>query len=312
VFGQSRYAFAAGDRVVFAYQRDGLDHLAVLGPGGVADDLDLPYTAISSVEAAGDRVVFVGASATAEPAVVAIRLAPGPGAALAGEPEIVRAPRDLGVDPGWFSVPEPVDFPTSGGRTAHALYYPPTNPEAVPPAGEAPPLLVLIHGGPTAAARPMLQLGTQYWTSRGFGGVDVNYVGSTGYGRAYREALATETHKFESRYLDGLIGPYPDRRDLYVERSPVHHLDGFDRPLIVLQGLEDEVVPPNQAEMIVDALRSRKVPVAYVTFPGEQHGFRQAANIRRALDAELSFYAQVFGFATPEAEGIEPVTVENL
>jgi dipeptidyl aminopeptidase/acylaminoacyl peptidase len=379
VFGQSRYAFAAGDRVVFAYQRDGLDHLAVLGPGGVADDLDLPYTAISSVEAAGDRVVFVGASATAEPAVVAIRLAPGPGAALAGEPEIVRAPRDLGVDPGWFSVPEPVDFPTSGGRTAHALYYPPTNPEAVPPAGEAPPLLVLIHGGPTAAARPMLQLGTQYWTSRGFGVVDVNYGGSTGYGRAYREqlrgawgvvdlddceaaarwlgdqgrvdperlcirggsaggyttlaalafrdtfaagashfgvadleALATETHKFESRYLDGLIGPYPDRRDLYVERSPVHHLDGFDRPLIVLQGLEDEVVPPNQAEMIVDALRSRKVPVAYVTFPGEQHGFRQAANIRRALDAELSFYAQVFGFATPEAEGIEPVTVENL
>jgi dipeptidyl aminopeptidase/acylaminoacyl peptidase len=225
----------------------------------------------------------------------------------------------------------------------------------------------------------MLQLGTQYWTSRGFGVVDVNYGGSTGYGRAYREqlrgawgvvdlddceaaarwlgdqgrvdperlcirggsaggyttlaalafrdtfaagashfgvadleALATETHKFESRYLDGLIGPYPDRRDLYVERSPVHHLDGFDRPLIVLQGLEDEVVPPNQAEMIVDALRSRKVPVAYVTFPGEQHGFRQAANIRRALDAELSFYAQVFGFATPEAEGIEPVTVENL
>ena len=141
---------------------------------------------------------------------------------------------------------------------------------------------------------------------------DTFAAGASHYGVADLEALATETHKFESRYLDGLIGPYPDRRDLYVERSPIHHLDGFDRPLIVLQGLEDEVVPPNQAEMIVDALRSRKVPVAYVTFPGEQHGFRQAANIRRALDAELSFYAQVFGFATPEAEGIEPVTVENL
>ncbi len=275
--------------------------------------------------------------------------------------------------------PSPISFPTSGGRTAHALFYPPTNPEVTPPPGEAPPLLVMIHGGPTSMARPMLQLGTQYWTSRGFAVVDVNYGGSTGYGRAYRnqlrdqwgvvdlddceaaarwlgeqgrvdparlcirggsaggyttlaalafrdtfaagashfgvadlEALATETHKFESRYLDGLIGPYPARRDLYLERSPIHHVDGFDKPLIVLQGLEDEVVPPNQAEMIVDALRTKGVPVAYVTFEGEQHGFRQAANIRRALDAELSFYAQVFGFSLPEAEAIEPVEVENL
>ena len=126
------------------------------------------------------------------------------------------------------------------------------------------------------------------------------------------EALATETHKFESRYLDSLIGPYPQRRDLYVERSPIHHLEGFDRPLIVLQGLEDEVVPPNQAEMIVDALRAKGVPVAYVPFEGEQHGFRRAENIRRALDAELSFYAQVFGFDLPPEEGIEPVVVENL
>jgi len=378
VFGQSRYAFLGDGRVVFAYQRDGLDHLAVLGADGVPADLDVPYRAVASVQAQGDRVVFVGASATAEPAVVSLRLA-GEGAALAGEPVILRPPRDLGVEPKWFSVPEPISFPTSGGRTAHALFYPPTNPDAIPPPGEAPPLLVLIHGGPTAAARPMLSLGTQYWTSRGFAVVDVNYGGSTGYGRAYREqlrgqwgvvdlddceaaarwlgeqgrvdpaqlcirggsaggyttlaalafrdtfaagashygvadleALATETHKFESRYLDGLVGPYPERRDVYVARSPIHHVDGFDRPLIVLQGLEDEVVPPNQAEMIVDALRAKRVPVAYVTFPGEQHGFRQAANIRRALDAELSFYAQVFGFALPEDEGIEPVEVENL
>jgi len=249
----------------------------------------------------------------------------------------------------------------------------------VPPPGEAPPLLVLIHGGPTAAARPQLQLGTQYWTSRGFAVVDVNYGGSTGYGRAYREqlrgtwgvvdlddceaaarwlaqqgrvdpqrlcirggsaggyttlaalafrdtfaagashygvadleALATETHKFESRYLDGLVGPYPARRDVYVARSPIHHVEGFDRPLVVFQGLEDEIVPPNQAEMIVAALRARGVPVAYVAFEGEQHGFRQAATIRRALDGELSFYAQVFGFALPPGEGIEPVAVDNL
>jgi dipeptidyl aminopeptidase/acylaminoacyl peptidase len=382
-FGQSRYAFLGDGRVVFAYPREGLDHLAVLSPDGTADDLDLPYTQVASVQAEGDRVVFVGASATSEPAVVSVRLGPSSdaatGVAVVGEPEILRAPRDLGIAPAWFSTPEAIDFPSSGGRTAHALYYPPANPDVAPPPVETPPLLVLIHGGPTAAARPMLQLGTQYWTSRGFGVVDVNYGGSTGYGRAYRdqlrgnwgvvdlddceaaarwlgeqgrvdparlcirggsaggyttlaalafrdtfaagashygvadlEALATETHKFESRYLDGLVGPYPDRRDLYVARSPIHHVEGFDRPLIVLQGLEDEVVPPNQAEMIVDALRAKGVPVAYVTFAGEQHGFRQAANIRRALDAELSFYAQVFGFDLPPGEDIEPVAVENL
>jgi dipeptidyl aminopeptidase/acylaminoacyl peptidase len=385
VFGQSRYAFLDDGSVVFAYQRDGLDHLAVESPDGSAGDLGVPYTAIASVEAAGDSVVFVGASAAAEPAVLRVPLQPvgdEPGGAEAGAPEILRRPRDLGLDAAWFSAPEPIAFPSSGGRTAHALFYPPTNPEAAGPAdaaGEKPPLLVFIHGGPTAAARPMLQLGIQYWTSRGFAVADVNYGGSTGYGREYLrqlddnwgivdlddcvaaarwlaergrvdadrlairggsaggyttlaalafrdafaagashfgvadlEALATETHKFESRYLDGLIGPYPERRDLYVERSPIHHVQGFDRPLIVLQGLEDEIVPPNQAEMIVDALRSQGVPVAYVAFEGEQHGFRQAANIRRALDAELSFYGQVFGFDLPEDEGIEPVTVENL
>jgi dipeptidyl aminopeptidase/acylaminoacyl peptidase len=376
VFGQSRYDFLSGDRAVFAYGRDGLDHLGVRLPDGRVVDLDLPYTSVASVQADGDRAVFVGASATAEPAVVSVRI---DAAGAAAEPEVLRPPRDLGLAPGWFSVPESIDFPTSGGRTAHALFYPPANPEVTPPAGEAPPLLVLIHGGPTSAARAMLQLGTQYWTSRGFAVVDVNYGGSTGYGRAYRnqlrdnwgvvdlddceaaarwlgeqgrvdparlcirggsaggyttlaalafrdtfaagashfgvadlEALATETHKFESRYLDGLVGPYPERRDLYVGRSPIHHVEGFDRPLIVLQGLEDEVVPPNQAEMIVAALRAKGVPVAYVTFEGEQHGFRQAPNIRRALDAELSFYAQVFGFDLPPGEDIEPVTVENL
>jgi dipeptidyl aminopeptidase/acylaminoacyl peptidase len=411
VFGQSRYAFLDDGRVAFAYQRDGLDHLAVESPDGPeaapagdagaraarseaaragstgrpAGDLDVPYTAITSLEAAGDAVVFIGASAVAEPAVVRVPLRPAgaePDGARAGAPEILRPPRDLGLDPAWFSVPEPIAFPTSGGRTAHALFYPPTNPNVAGAGDEdegKPPLLVFIHGGPTAAARPMLQLGIQYWTSRGLAVVDVNYGGSTGYGRKYLrqlddnwgiidlddcvaaahwlsregrvdpdrlairggsaggyttlaalafrdtfaagasqfgvadlEALATETHKFESRYLDGLIGPYPERRDLYVERSPIHHVEGIDRPLIVLQGLEDEVVPPNQSEMIVDALRRKGVPVAYLTFAGEQHGFRQAANIRRALDAELSFYGQVFGFDLPEDEGIEPVTVENL
>lgn len=424
VFGQSRYAFVdgggggagAGDagtsggpvgtgargtapRVVFAYQRDGTDHLALRMPDGSVCDLDVPYTAIDSVTGAGDQALLVGASPTAEPAVVRLRL---DGDTLAGEPEVLRPPRDLGLDRAWFSVPEHIDFPTTGGRTAHALHYPPANPDVeggdVTGAGAGagsegraggegqgrearmlPPLLVMIHGGPTAAARPMLRLAIQYWTSRGFAVVDVNYGGSTGYGREYRdqltgawgvvdvddceaaarwlagqgrvdperlcirggsaggyttlaalafrdtfaagashygvadlEALAVETHKFESRYLDGLVGPYPAARDVYVERSPIHHLDGFDRPLAVFQGMEDEVVPPAQSEMIVEALRAKGVPVAYVPFEGEQHGFRQAANIRRALDGELSFYAQVLGFAPPADEEIEPVTVENL
>ncbi|MFV8049025.1 prolyl oligopeptidase family serine peptidase [Mycobacterium sp. 48b] len=376
VFGQSRYAFLSGGRTVFASSRDGFEYLAVrLADGGVVG-LDVPYTSFASIQAEGDRVVFVGASATAEPAVVSIHV---DATGVVTETEILRPPSDLGLDKGWFSVPEAITFPSSGGRTAHALYYPPTNPDVSGQTGELPPLLVLIHGGPTSAARPILQLGTQYWTSRGFGVVDVNYGGSTGYGRAYRnqlrgkwgvidlddceaaarwlaeqgrvdparlgirggsaggyttlaalafrdtfaagashygvadlEALATETHKFESRYLDGLVGPYPARRDLYLERSPIRHIDGFDCPLIVLQGLEDEVVPPNQAEMIVSALRAKGIPVSYVAFEGEQHGFRQAANIRRALDSELSFYAQVFGFTLPAAEDIEPVPVENL
>jgi dipeptidyl aminopeptidase/acylaminoacyl peptidase len=356
VFGQSRYGFLANGQVVFAYQQDGIDHLAVRGDDGEPVDLDLPYTSVASVQAQGDQVVFVGATATDEPAVVRLRLE---GTKLVDEPEILREPRDLEIDRALFSAPEAISFPSSGGRTAHALFYPPTNPEveAPDPTAELPPLLVMIHGGPTSAARPMLQMSVQYWTSRGFGVVDVNYGGSTGYGRAYRdqlrgtwgivdiddceaaaqwlgeqgrvdpdrlcirggsaggyttlaalafrdtfaagashygvadlEALASETHKFESRYLDSLIGPYPEARDVYVERSPIHHVDGITVPLAVFQGLEDEIVPPNQSEMIVDALRERDVPVIYVTFEGEQHGFRQAANIRRALDEELAFY----------------------
>ena len=374
VFGESRYAFLSGDRVVFVYSREGFDHLAVRGADGVVRELDTPFTSIESVDGHGSEVVLIGASPTAEAAVVRFRVDDLDLAAF----EVLRPPRELDLPDGLVSVPEPIDFPTAGGAVAHGLYYPPTNPGFVGPPGQLPPLLVMIHGGPTAAAIPALRLSVQYWTSRGFAVVDVNYRGSTGFGRSYRnllrdswgvadvedceaaarwlaaegrvdpdrlcirggsaggfttlaamatgdtfsagashygvadlEALALETHKFESRYLDRLIGPYPERRDVYVERSPIHHLEGFDRPLIVLQGLEDEVVPPAQSEMIVAALRDRRVPVAYVAFEGEQHGFRQAANIRRALDAELSFYGQILGFELPAADGIEPVAIDR-
>ncbi len=374
VFGQSRYDFVEDGRVVFAASTGGFDHLAVAGGDGTVSWLDVPYTSIDSVAATGSSVVFIGASPRAEAAVVRAEVRERTVDAV----EVLRPPRQLGIDPNLVSEPEAIEFPTAGGGTAYGLFYPPANPGFIGPDGERPPLLVMIHGGPTSNAVPALRLGVQYWTSRGFAVVDVNYRGSTGYGRSYRnllrdawgvadvedcdaaarwlaaagrvdadrlcirggsaggfttlsalafgetfaagashygvadlEALTLDTHKFESRYLDNLVGPYPEQRDVYVARSPIHHVDRLDRPLIVLQGLEDAVVPPNQAEMIVDALRARKVPVAYVAFEGEQHGFRRAENIRRALDAELSFYAQVLGFELSADEGIEPVEVER-
>jgi dipeptidyl aminopeptidase/acylaminoacyl peptidase len=378
-FGTSRYAVLDDGRVVLARWRKGFDGLALRDRDGAVTDLDLPFTAVSSVVAAGpDAVVVVAGSPTAEPGVHRLDL---------GERDIrteaLRPPRDLGVDPAYLAVPEPVRFPSTDAagapRTAYGLFYAPANPRYRGPADARPPLLVVIHGGPTSKARPELAVEVQYWTSRGFAVVDVDYGGSSGYGRPYREllrdswgvidvadclaaaraladrgrvdpgrlcirgrsaggyttlaalaradtpfaagadqygvadleALARDTHKFESRYLDRLIGPYPQAREVYVERSPITHVDRLDRPLIVLQGAEDPVVPPAQSEMIVAALRGRGVPVAYLLFPGEQHGFRRAENVRRALDAELSFYAQVLGFPLPPHEGIEPVTVEN-
>ncbi len=392
VFGLSRYAFVGpdGGEIVASAGSNGVDELWLLDPGRpaegtpgalagdetVAERFDSGFTSVSGLASTGDSVAFVGASFASEPAVVEIRI--GEARQHRVLPRVLSNPRDLPVGSEWYSVPVPVAFPTVGeSAVAHALFYPPRSPAASGPHDELPPLIVQIHGGPTSCARPQLQLGVQYWTSRGFGVVDVNYRGSTGYGRVFRrmldgawgvadvqdcaeaagwlaergevdgdrlvihggsaggyttlcalaftdrfsagtssygvadlEALARDTHKFESRYLDALVGPYPSRRDLYIERSPIHHVDALDRPLLVLQGLEDEVVPPNQSEMIVDALRQRGVPVAYLAFAGEQHGFRQAETIKRALEAELFFYARVLGFDPPAEIG--PVEIQNL
>ena len=372
VFGTCRYVLLADGRVVFARWRQGFDGLAVRHTDGTVEDLPLDFSAIPSIRPAGSASFLLSAGTpTSEAAVHRITL--GEGAEVARD-EVLRPPRDLGLDPAWISVPEAISFPTGGHASAHALHYPPTNPEVEGPPGERPPLLVMIHGGPTAAARPELSLATQYWTTRGFAVVDVNYRGSTGYGRAYRNLLrgqwgvadvedcvaaaryladrgdadpdrlcirggsaggfttlaalafhdtfaagashygvadlgllAEETHKFESRYLDSMVGPWPEDRATYEARSPINHCDRLDRPLAVFQGLDDPIVPPNQAELIVEELRRRGVPVAYVGFEGEQHGFRQAENIRAALDGELSFYAQVLGFDLPPDEGIQPV-----
>ncbi len=378
VFGAARYAVLEDGRVAFARSSHGYDRLAVCATHGRVADLDLPFSAISTVRAgAGGALLVVAGTPLTEPGVYAV----DPDSAAL---DVLRAPRDLGVDGGWLSVPEHISFASVGPggepRTAYGLFYPPTGAGFSGPPGERAPLLVIIHGGPTSAAVPVLNVALQYWTSRGFAVVDVDYGGSTGYGRAYREqlqgqwgivdvadcmaaarwladqgrvdparlcirggsaggfttlaalarddtpfaagadhfgvadleSLATDTHKFESRYLDGLVGPYPAARAVYRGRSPIDHVDRFHRPLIVLQGAEDEVVPPDQSERIVAALRERKIPVAYLLFAGEQHGFRRAENIRRALEAELSFYGQVLGFELPAAEGIEPVLIENL
>ena len=379
VFGTSRYAVQPDGRIVFAWTRDSFEGISVRLVDGTIEKLDLPFTVVQSLRTAGaDSVVAVAASPRGEESVVRIVL---DGAAGVERVETLRPPRDLaalGVEPGFISVPTAISFPSAGGRTAYGLLYEPANPNYTGPADQQPPLVVDVHGGPTGQAVPELDLDIQYWTSRGFAFVSINYGGSTGYGREYRELLdgqwgvvdvedsiavarwlaeqgrvdpsrmairggsaggyttlaalvvpdnpftaggdyfgvadleemTKDTHKFESRYLDRLIAPYPEGRDVYRERSPIDHIDDFTTPLIVLQGLEDEVVPPNQATMIVDALTSKGVPVAYLPFEGEQHGFRRAENIRRALDGELSFYSQMFGFELPPEEGIEPVKLQ--
>ena len=354
-FRQSTYAFLAAEQLVCTYSEAGRGFLARLDI--VAQKLipfDLPYTDFGQIRLTGSRIICRAGSFADPPAIVAID-------AATGAVEVLRQSARVASDPSlraYFSSPEHLEFPTEHGLTAHANYYPPHSADHAAPTGEKPPLVVKCHGGPTSSGSSSLSLGIQYWTSRGIAVLDVDYGGSTGYGRAYRNrlkgqwgivdvddcvnaarhavakgladgertvitggsaggytvlaalacsdffkggasyygvsdvaALARDTHKFEARYLDWLIGPYPERADLYRERSPINHTDGLKCPVIFFQGAEDRVVPPNQTEMMVDALRRRGIPVGYLLFAGEQHGFRRAENIKRALDAELYFYA---------------------
>ena len=333
------------------------------------EPLDLRMEPLESLAANGRAAYFVGGSPTEEPAVVRMTFA-------AAEVEVIKRSREERQDPALVSVPEAITF-DSGGRPVHAFLYSPGNPGFAAPAGARPPLIVMSHGGPTGATDPTLDPEVQFWTSRGFAVVDVNYSGSTGYGRAYRErlngqwgvadvqdvvaaakdvvargkadpqrlairggsaggyttlaaltftdtfqagasyygisdleVLARDTHKFESRYTDSVLGPYPAQQALYHDRSPIHFVDRLDCALILFQGLEDKVVPPNQSQTMADAVRRKGLPVAYVAFEGEQHGFRKAETRVRALEAELYFYGKVFGF-TP-ADAIAPVPIDNL
>ena len=373
VFDPAAYGFLDDGRIACSYVGRGVWHIGIVDPeSGTLTPLDLPYSEMGRGElrTQGQRLVFSAGAPDRAMSLVSMDVA-------TGATETLRQAHDLEVDSAYLSAPEPVEFETTDGRTAHAFFYPPRNPDFAAPEGEKPPLLVKSHGGPTAAAQIALDLGIQFWTSRGFGVVDVNYGGSTGYGTEYRrrlngawgivdvddcvnaawflaargdadperlaidggsaggyttlaaltfrdvfkagasyygvsdlEALAKETHKFESRYLDSLVGPYPERQDLYAERSPIHHTHLLSCPLLLLQGLEDEIVPPNQAEMMFEAVKSKGLPTAYVPFEGEQHGFRRSENIERALEAELYFYSRIFSFDL--ADAVEPVEIENL
>jgi len=371
VFGGSLYGFASEKQIVCSYSKNGNDYLATLDTATkTLRDIELPYSAISQVHVPGNRVVFIGASATDTSAIVTLDL-------TTKDFEVLRRSRETTADAGYLSEARAIEFPTEQGLTAHGYFYAPTNRDYAAPANEKSPLLVIGHGGPTSSSSGSLKYSIQYWTSRGIAVLDVNYGGSSGYGRGYRqrlngqwgivdvddcvngarylvqrgevdgnrlairggsaggyttlcaltfrdvfkagashygisdlEALAKDTHKFESRYLDRLIGPYPERRDLYVARSPIHFTDRLSCAMIIFQGLEDKVVPPNQAEKMVEAVRAKKLPVAYLTFEGEQHGFRKAENIKRVLEAELYFYSKVFGFEP--ADQIVPVEIENL
>jgi dipeptidyl aminopeptidase/acylaminoacyl peptidase len=373
VFDLSRYAFLSDGRIACVFTRSAIDGLEVFDPSsGTLERVDLPYTHFysPSLRSDGTRLAFAAASPTEASALVLLDVA-------SGRHEVVRRSTELELDERYISVAEPIEFEGADGEASHAFYYAPRNPDYESPPDELPPLIVMVHGGPTSNVSNALDLDVQLFTSRGFAVVDLNYGGSTGYGRAYRDRLRgrwgevdvedsaaavrflcergdadparvqisggsaggyttllalalrdefgagvsyygvadlvtfhADTHKFEAHYDDYLVGPWPDAIDIYRERSPVNHADAIARPLLLLQGLDDKIVPPSQSEQIIDALARRGIPYAYIAFEGEGHGFRQAENARRALESHLSFLAQVFGFEL--ADELEPVEIENL
>ena len=371
VFRMSTYAFQSEHRIICTYCVQGNWHLASLDTSAhELETIELPYKEINNLRSASGSAVFCGGSPTQSLSIVRVDLA-------TRQINVLKQSNSVEVDDGYLSFAQQVEYPTEHGLTAYAFFYPPTNRDYEAESTERPPLIVISHGGPTAATTTTLKLNIQYWTSRGFGVLDVNYGGSTGYGRSYRERLngqwgvvdvndcvngaryladrgyadinrliirggsaggyttlaaltfrdvfkagasyygisdlellEQDCHKFESRYNHSMIGPYPERKDVYWQRSPIHFTDRLSCPIILFQGLEDKVVPPNQAEMMYEAALRKGLPVAYVPFEGEQHGFRKAENIKRSLDGELYFYSRVFPFEL--ADPVEPVNIANL
>jgi dipeptidyl aminopeptidase/acylaminoacyl peptidase len=356
-FSMVTYAFVSPKTIAATYVQQGRWKLALVNIESTTfEPIELPLQPLEAIRAREDAIYFIGGSATHAPAIVRLD-APF----RDGRMQVLKESASEAIPHGWIAVAEPVTFKVKD-RDVHAFYYPPTNPEVDPPLDEKPPLLVVTHGGPTGSTSDVLDPKIQFWTSRGFAVLDVDYSGSTGYGRTYRdrlkgqwgivdvedavggaeamvaegkadpdrliirggsaggyttlaaltfhrtfkagasyygisdlEVLQQDTHKFESRYNDSLLGPWPDARDVYRARSPIHFCDQLSCPIILFQGLDDKVVPPNQSEMMAEAARKKGLKVKYVTFEGEQHGFRKAENIIRALEEELAFYRDVFG-----------------
>ncbi len=372
-FGLRTYAFLSeGDtRIVLKDSKDGSGRLREIGlDGQVRSQILVPHTSIADVTVLDEaHVVYVGSSPTSAAEVVCASLGDG-------STEVLKSSSDTHLDGLYLSVPEAIKFPTTEDGEAHAFYYAPTNPLFESDDSEKPPLLVISHGGPTSATSASLNLSTQFWTSRGFAVVDVNYRGSVGHGKVFRDALkgnwgvydtddciaaadylagqglidtdrvaikgssaggyttinaltfhdrfaagATyygiadlsvfvgDTHKYESRYLDSLIGPYPEAKQLYHDRSAINFADRLSCPMLILQGLEDKIVPPSQAEIMAEALRDKGIPFSLMMFEGEQHGFRQSKNIIASLEGELCFYGRVLGF-TPAGE-LHAIEIEN-
>jgi dipeptidyl aminopeptidase/acylaminoacyl peptidase len=371
IFAQSNYDFWSENKIICSFNQKGRWHIARLDTEtGQLEVLETPYTYISSLRTEDDYAVFIGGSPQVANSIVKMNL-------KTRETEVLKNSNKITIDSDYLSPPQPIEFPTEKGLTAYAIYYKPKNKRYTAPLGTLPPLLVSVHGGPTAAASKTFSLKIQFWTSRGFAVIEANYGGSTGYGREYRERLhgqwgvvdvddsvnaakylvelgevdeeklairggsaggyttlnsltfrdifktgasyfgisdletfVKDTHKFESRYLEWLVGCYPEKKDVYRQRSAINFLEKLDAPMIVFQGLDDKIVPPNQAELIVESLRKKGRPIVYLPFKDEQHGFRQAKNIKRSLETELFFYSRIFGF-TP-ANYIEPVKIENF
>lgn len=369
--GLTTYTFESPRTILCTYTKNGTWFLGRLDiEFRTLETFPLPYTEIGGPVYRKGSTICTASSPSEPNAIIQIDLA-------SYGIHILRRSINFSVEPHYLSIPQEIEFSTEHGQTAHAFFYKPQNGDFFPPSGTKPPLLVKSHGGPTGSASTAFNLMIQYWTSRGFAVLDVNYGGSTGYGRAYRErlngkwgivdvddcvngvryvikqgwvddqrltitggsaggyttlsaltfrdcftagssyygvsdlqALVRDTHKFESRYLDRLIGPLPEKQQLYKERSPINFTHQLSCPLILFQGLEDKVVPPNQAQMMFNALKTKGLPVAYLAFEGEQHGFRQAPNIKKVLDSELYFYSKIFGFEP--ADPVEPITIENL
>lgn len=371
VFGLSNYAVQSATKIICSYNKSGFWRLASFdNDARTLTDIETPYQDLSYLRTNGEKLVFRGGAPDRFAEIACMDLA-------SGKISVLKKSNSCDIDSKYFSAAQAIEFPSKDGGTSHAFFYPAKNPDYEATPGSLPPLVVKSHGGPTSACSSTLELSIQYWTSRGFSVVDVNYGGSTGYGRKYRERLngtwgivdvddcvsaveylkkegkidptktaitggsaggyttlcalafrsgsfaagacyygvsdltllAQDTHKFESRYLDRLVGPYPARKDLYEARSPLNHASNISCPVIFFQGLDDKVVPPSQSELMLKALKNKGLPVAYLSFEGEQHGFRKADTIKACLESELGFFCQVFGI--PRDDNPPSLKIEN-